>query len=125
MLGCYRPDCVIGRDICPRLILAAPEIHYETYGAGTPLLLVPGLGGIGQYWKPNIPALAERYQVIIHDHRGTGESSRSSIRYSVDQMTNDLIAIMDHLKLEKASSHWTFDRRGHRADAGGAAAGPS
>lgn len=86
----------------PKIDVGGAEIYYETYGAGTPLFLVPGLGGLGQYWKPNIPALSERYQVIIHDHRGTGQSSRSLIRYSVDQMTNDLIAIMDHLKLDKA-----------------------
>lgn len=86
----------------PKIDVGGAEIHYETFGAGTPLLLVPGLGGVGQYWKPNVPALSERYQVIIHDHRGTGQSSHSRIQYSVDQMTRDLIAIMDHLNVDKA-----------------------
>jgi aminoacrylate hydrolase len=86
----------------PKIDVGGAEIHYETFGAGTPLLLVPGLGGIGQYWKPNIPALSERYRVIIHDHRGMGQSSRSRIQYSVDQMTSDLIALMDHLKIDAA-----------------------
>jgi aminoacrylate hydrolase len=40
--------------------------------------------------------------VVIHDHRGTGESSRSRIRYSVDQMTDDLLAVMDDLRIVKA-----------------------
>ena len=84
----------------PKIEVGDAEIYYETHGAGTPLLLVPGLGGVGSYWKPNIPALADRYQVVIHDHRGTGQSSRSRIRYSVDQMTSDLLAVMDHLNLE-------------------------
>jgi aminoacrylate hydrolase len=86
----------------PKIDVGGADIHYETYGTGTPLLLVPGLGGVGQYWKPNIAALSERYQVIIHDHRGTGQSSQSRIQYSVDQMTSDLVAIMDHLKLDTA-----------------------
>lgn len=86
----------------PTIDVGDAEIYCEIYGAGTPLLLVPGLGGLGQYWKPNIPALSERYQVIAHDHRGTGQSSRSRIPYSVDQMTGDLVAIMDHLKIDKA-----------------------
>lgn len=78
------------------------EIYYETHGRGVPVLLVPGLGGVGSYWAPNIPAFAKRFQVVIHDHRGTGQSTRSRIRYSVDQMTDDLIAVMDHLGIKKA-----------------------
>jgi aminoacrylate hydrolase len=78
------------------------DIYYETHGIGTPVMLVAGLGGVGSYWNPNIPAFARRHQVVIHDHRGTGQSSRSPIRYSVNQMTDDLLAVMDHLKVEKA-----------------------
>jgi aminoacrylate hydrolase len=78
------------------------DIYYETHGTGTPVMLVPGAGGVGSYWNPNIPSFTRRHQVVIHDHRGTGQSSRSPIRYSVDQMTDDLLAVMDHLKIEKA-----------------------
>jgi len=78
------------------------EIHYETHGNGTPVLLVPGLGGVGSYWAPNIPAFSARHQAIVHDHRGTGGSACSRISYSVDQMTDDLVAVMDHLKIERA-----------------------
>ncbi len=78
------------------------DIYFETHGAGAPVLLVPGLGGVGSYWNPNIPAFTHRHQVIVHDHRGTGQSGRSRIAYSVDQMTDDLVAVMDHLQIEKA-----------------------
>ena len=63
---------------------------------------MPGLGGVGVYWKPNLPALSAKYRVIVHDHRGAGQSTHSKIRYSVDQMTDDLVRLMDHLKIEKA-----------------------
>ena len=78
------------------------EIYYESHGEGEPLLLVSGLGGTAAYWKPNLPALAAKYRVIVHDHRGAGTSSHSKIRYSVDQMTDDLVRLMDHLKIERA-----------------------
>jgi len=86
----------------PKVEFGDGHIHYETHGAGPPVLLVPGLGGVGSYWAPNIPAFTQRHQVIVHDHRGTGQSSRSRIRYSVDQMTDDLVAVMDHLGIAKA-----------------------
>lgn len=86
----------------PKVGVPDGEIYYEIYGSGAPLLLVPGLGGVGSYWAPNIPALSQKYHVIIHDHRGTGQSSRSRIRYSVDQMTADLLAVMNDVGIEKA-----------------------
>lgn len=86
----------------PKVSVAGGDIYYESHGSGAPVLLVPGLGGVGAYWNPNIPAFSRNHQVVIHDHRGTGQSSRSLIRYSVDQMTSDLIAVMDDLGIEKA-----------------------
>lgn len=86
----------------PKVTIGDVEIYYEVHGKGTPVLLVPGLGGLGNYWNPNIPAFSQKHQVIIHDHRGTGQSSRSRTKYSVDQMTNDLLAVMDHLKIAQA-----------------------
>jgi aminoacrylate hydrolase len=86
----------------PKAAVDGIEIYYETCGDGPPLLLVPGLGGVGNYWTPQIKPFAERFTVIIHDHRGTGQSTRSDISYSVDQMTRDLLGLMDALGIEKA-----------------------
>jgi aminoacrylate hydrolase len=86
----------------PTVTVDEGEIYYETHGEGPPVLLVPGLGGLGSYWGPNIPAFSASQKVVIHDHRGLGRSSRSLIRYSVDQMTADLVAVMDDLGLDKA-----------------------
>jgi aminoacrylate hydrolase len=86
----------------PKTNLGDVEIFYETHGAGTPVLLVPGLGGVGAYWNPNLQAFSAKHRLITHDHRGTGQSSRSQIRYSVDQMSDDLLRLMDHLGIERA-----------------------
>jgi aminoacrylate hydrolase len=76
------------------------ELHYEATGDGPPLLLVPGLGGIGSFWQSQVAALAGDFRVIVHDHRGCGRSSRSRIQYSVEQMAGDVLALMDALKLD-------------------------
>jgi aminoacrylate hydrolase len=86
----------------PKANLGDVEIYYESHGEGEPVLLVPGLGGVGAYWAPNLPAFSAKYRTIIHDHRGTGQSSKSKIQYSVDQMSDDLLRLMDHLKIERA-----------------------
>jgi aminoacrylate hydrolase len=78
------------------------EIYYDSYGAGTPLLLVPGLGGTGNYWNLQIAEFAKHFRVIVHDHRGTGQSTRSKIPYSVDQMTCDLLKLMDAIGINRA-----------------------
>jgi aminoacrylate hydrolase len=87
----------------PQLTLNDGEhLHYEVHGAGPPLLLVSGLGGVGSFWAGHVPALAERFTVVLHDHRGTGQSSPSKIDYSVEQMADDLLQLMDHLDIARA-----------------------
>src|SRR3954468_23272986 len=86
----------------PKANVANGEIYYETHGTGEPLLLVSGLGGVASYWNPNLPGLSAKYRVIVHDHRGTGQSTHSQIKYSVEQMTDDLVRLMDHLKIARA-----------------------
>jgi aminoacrylate hydrolase len=86
----------------PKANIGNGEIHYETYGEGPPLLMVAGLGGTADYWNPQIEAFAKDYTVILHDHRGTGQSSHSEIEYSVEQMADDLLRLMDVLKITQA-----------------------
>lgn len=86
----------------PKANLGDFEIYYEEHGSGEPVMLVSGLGGAGAYWKPNVPALAAKYHVIVHDHRGAGQSTHAKIKYSVDQMTDDVVRLMDHLKIPSA-----------------------
>jgi aminoacrylate hydrolase len=78
------------------------EIYYEEIGSGFPLLLVAGLGGVGTYWNPQIEPFAKHFRVIVHDHRGTGKSSKSKIEYSLEQMARDTLGLMDALNIDKA-----------------------
>jgi aminoacrylate hydrolase len=80
------------------------ELFYEKRGNGPPLFLVPGLGGDGRFWADNATALAERFTVVVHDHRGTGRSTLSRIDYSVAQMADDALQLIEGLGLDKV--HW-------------------
>jgi pimeloyl-ACP methyl ester carboxylesterase len=79
------------------------EMYYAVYGAGEPLILLHGGLGHSDVWGNQIPALAERFKVITADSRGHGRSSRSAQPYSYALMASDVLALMDHLKIEKAS----------------------
>jgi aminoacrylate hydrolase len=86
----------------PTIPLADGWLHYEATGEGPPLLLVPGLGGVGSFWQRQVADFAHDFRVIVHDHRGCGRSSRSRIAYSVEQMAEDVIRLMDALGIEAA-----------------------
>lgn len=86
----------------PTAMLEDGEIYYEIHGSGPPLMMVAGLGGVGSYWNAQIDPFKDEFQVIIHDHRGTGKSSRSKIEYSLEQMASDTLKLMDALNIDKA-----------------------
>lgn len=78
------------------------QIGTQITGDGPCVMLVAGLGGRGQFWNRQVAALSPHFRVVTHDHRGTGVSSRSRIIYSAEQMAEDVIALMDALKIERA-----------------------
>jgi len=77
-------------------------LNFESHGAGADVLLIAGLGGRLQFWQHQVEPFARRFRVVLHDHRGTGASSRSRIAYSIRQMADDVLALMDALKIQRA-----------------------
>lgn len=86
-------------------MLTPGGIYYEEHGPpdAPVLILSPGLGGSGSYWEPNVPALSERFRVILYDHRGTGRSDRGLPDIvTVEQMGDDLLQVIDALAIPSA-----------------------
>ncbi len=77
-------------------------LHVEDSGAGAPLLLISGLNGLAQPWRGITPEMARSFRVIAHDHRGLGASDKWDGAYSVDQIAEDVLGLMDALGLERA-----------------------
>jgi pimeloyl-ACP methyl ester carboxylesterase len=50
------------------------RLYYEVHGAGEPLLLIAGQGTDHTMWDTVMGDYAAEYQVIVYDHRGTGQS---------------------------------------------------
>jgi pimeloyl-ACP methyl ester carboxylesterase len=79
------------------------EMYYAIYGSGEPLILLHGGLGHADVWGNQIPAFAKRYKVVVADSRGHGRSTRTSEPYSYRLMASDVVALMDHLKIDKAA----------------------
>jgi pimeloyl-ACP methyl ester carboxylesterase len=83
----------------PDVQLDDVTLNYEVNGDGEPLLLIAGCGQPAVAWHLGlVPALVGAgYRVVTYDNRGVAPSSSPTGPYSVDQMTEDAIGLLDHL----------------------------
>jgi pimeloyl-ACP methyl ester carboxylesterase len=80
------------------------RIWYSSYGVGFPVLLLHGGLGHSGNWGYQVPALVENgYRAIVIDSRGHGRSTRDAKPYSYELMASDVLAVMDALRIEKAT----------------------
>jgi 3-oxoadipate enol-lactonase len=74
------------------------RIYFELEGSGPPLTLIhAGVANLRQ-WDPQLPAFAERHTVIRYDTRGFGRTTTENVAFS---NRADLIAVLDHLEIER------------------------
>jgi pimeloyl-ACP methyl ester carboxylesterase len=78
------------------------SIHYAIYGHGSPVIFLHGGLANADYWGNQVPAVAAHHTVIVMDSRGHGRSTRDARPYGYDLMADDIVALMDALKIPKA-----------------------
>lgn len=71
-------------------------------GSGPPLLLIPGFGGHAGAFAPQYAAFSKRFDVIAVDNRGAGRTTAPDQPYSMAQMADDAVALLDHLGIAQA-----------------------
>ena len=72
-------------------------IHYEVHGKGPTILLSHGYSSTSRMWDDQVAALKDRYQVIVWDFRGHGESDypKDGAQYSEALTVGDMAALLD------------------------------
>jgi len=78
------------------------DVYYEIHGDGEPLLLVEGLGYSTWMWFKQIPDLSREYKVIVFDNRGTGNTDKPDMEYTIEMMADDAAGLLRALDIESA-----------------------
>lgn len=85
------------------LTLASHRLHYKIEGPeNAPVILLSNsLGTNLHMWDEQVASLTEVFRVIRYDRRGHGQSTVSSIAFTIEDLGKDVLALIDHLALEK------------------------
>ncbi|MEN8240631.1 MAG: alpha/beta hydrolase [Chloroflexota bacterium] len=80
------------------------SIQYVDQGVGEPIFFIHGLGADHAMYQPQIEEFSKDYRVLAPDLRGNGLSSKleGPINTVLDRQCEDVVGIMDKLKIEKA-----------------------
>jgi 3-oxoadipate enol-lactonase len=79
--------------------MSAVAVSYTVDGpAGAPVVVLSNsLGASRGMWDPQVPPLAERYRVVTYDTRGHGDSPAPPGPYTLDDLVDDLAALLDEV----------------------------
>ncbi|HTU27251.1 MAG TPA: alpha/beta fold hydrolase [Pirellulales bacterium] len=80
-----------------RLSVPAAELHVLDRGAGLPLVLLHAFPLDHSMWSAQIERFASQYRVIAPDLRGFGTSSVTAGTVTMEQLADDVAAILDGL----------------------------
>jgi pimeloyl-ACP methyl ester carboxylesterase len=78
------------------------RVAYTDEGQGTPVLLLHGYCGSRRYWDEVLPALAAQFRIVAPDCRGHGESEATEGVYTMEQLAEDAVQLLDALGLDRA-----------------------
>ena len=80
------------------------KIHYVTKGDGPLVVLIHGFPDYWYTWRKQMPALAEKFQVVAIDQRGYNQSDQPTgvENYKLDKLVGDVANVMKHFKREQA-----------------------
>jgi len=79
------------------------NLYYEIHGTGKPLILIPGFASGAWTWFCQTEELAKNFRVITFDPRGIGQSGNDTKNLSLETFVEDVVQILDDLKIEKAN----------------------
>jgi len=78
------------------------QLYYEEYGKGFPVVFLHGYPFDHTIWEPLVPLISDKARLILPDLRGFGRSPVPDGVYSMRLLAEDVLNLMNTLKIEKA-----------------------
>jgi pimeloyl-ACP methyl ester carboxylesterase len=80
------------------------KLYYEEAGAGPTIIFVHEFAGDYHSWEPQLRYFSRRYRCVAFNARGYPPSDvpEEPGKYSQDRARDDVVAVLDHLKVDKA-----------------------
>ena len=80
------------------------KLYYEEVGAGVPIIFVHEFAADHRSWETQMRHFGQRYRCITYSARGYPPSDipGKPTSYSQNRATDDIAAVLDHLKIQKA-----------------------
>jgi 2-hydroxy-6-oxonona-2,4-dienedioate hydrolase len=72
-------------------------------GSGPALVMIHGTGGHLEAYARNVRALSAHYRVVLYDMVGHGYSDKPDRPYTIDVLSDHLVAVLDALGIERAN----------------------
>jgi pimeloyl-ACP methyl ester carboxylesterase len=97
------------------------RLDYEEAGSGTPLIVIHEFAGDHRSWEPQMRYFSRYMRCVTHAARGFPRSDipEDPARYLQDHARDDVIAVLDHLKLDRAHGEGRCTPRDPRSSASG------
>ncbi len=76
------------------------RLYYEVRGEGQPVVFIHGWSVNRHFFKKQVPAFAEKYQVVTYDLRGHGDSDRPEKGLYLSRFAQDLHELIEYLGLK-------------------------
>jgi pimeloyl-ACP methyl ester carboxylesterase len=89
-----------GRPISGFAEVNGTRLYYETAGRGPAVVLIHGGLNDSRLWDEQMKPLSKRFRVVRYDLRGFGRSNAEPVEF---WPTEDLRALLDFLKIERAT----------------------
>ncbi|MFC2088421.1 alpha/beta fold hydrolase [Calditrichota bacterium] len=101
LLGCTNKSVDVRHDVA--VSSDSVRIAYNVYGTGsTSLIFIHGWSCDSRYWKNQTSEFSKDYQMITIDVAGHGHSSLNRINYTMISFAEDIKAVIDKEKINRA-----------------------
>lgn len=85
-----------------KIKLGDMTMYYEVHGTGEPIVFIAGFGADHTTWAEVVDKFKDKYQVILFDNRGVGQTDVPEGPYSIQQMARDVVLLCSNLGIKNA-----------------------